>query len=136
MPTWQGYTSPCGGLAFSGQRARCARLILTGVPEANTSLQGSSKTNMFTVRCFKPHTNLEMGFCFYVLNRGKNTGRPSYSPNPNCFVVSCNTREEREQLFWACKALHINRRFHPYLRGSVIEFIVIAEVLKKNTVLI
>lgn len=85
---------------------------------------------MFKVRCFKPYQKLELGHNFYVLNRGLNSGRPSYSPNPNCFVVSCNTREEREQLFWACKALHINYCFRPHLVGSVIELLRIGDFRK------
>lgn len=88
---------------------------------------------MFTVKCFRPHTNLAMGHNFYVLNRGYNSGRPSYSPNPNCFVVSCQTREERDQLFWACKALHLNGVFKQYLVGSVVELIRIKDFTKLLT---
>lgn len=68
-----------------------------------------------------------MGYNFYVLNRGYNSGRPSYSPNPNCFVVSAETEQKRLELFWACKALHLNGRFKQYLVGSVIELLRIGD---------
>lgn len=68
-----------------------------------------------------------MGYNFYVLNRGYNSGRPSYSPNPNCFVVSTETEQERLELFWACKALHLNGRFKHHLVGSVIELLRIGD---------
>jgi hypothetical protein len=75
---------------------------------------------MYTVKCFKPENKLALGYSFYVLNRGENSGRPSYSPNPNCFVVSTQTEEDRLILFYACQALHLNGRFRPHLIGSVI----------------
>jgi len=82
---------------------------------------------MFTVKCFRPYVNLPEGYKFYVLNRGYNSGRPSYSSNPNCFVVSCETEQERLELFWACKALHLNGRFKHHLVGSVIELLRITD---------
>ena len=63
------------------------------------------------------------GFKFYILSRGENAGRPSFGPNPNCFVVWTNTQDDCYRIYFACKALFVGRRFYPYLTGSVIQLL-------------
>ena len=72
------------------------------------------------------------GFHFFVLNKGLNSGKPLLDPCPNCFVCSCNTEEEKENLYWIFFALWQGKRFHQLLIGSVIPFIKIKET--KNLV--
>ena len=55
---------------------------------------------------------------FYVLNKGKNAGRPSKKPICNSFVVFTNTEEETEKLYWICNFLHHGNSFKPYLTGA------------------
>ena len=66
-------------------------------------------------------------FHFFVLCKGNNSGRPSYQPNPNCFVVSAATRAELEHLYWLSFAAWQGRAFYILLRGSVIPFIRICD---------
>jgi hypothetical protein len=70
----------------------------------------------------KPH--------FYILNKGLNSGRPMNEPCPNCFIVSLNTEEQRESLYYLCLSLQIGRYFHYYFKGSVIPFITIGDAKK------
>lgn len=66
-------------------------------------------------------------FQFYVLNKGKNSGRPSHSSNVNCFVVKCQSSEELEQCYTICFVLWKGRLFDRFLCGSVVEFIRLRE---------
>lgn len=70
----------------------------------------------------KPH--------FYILNKGLNSGRPMNDPCPNCFVVTTESEEQRESLFYLCQSLHIGRYFNYYIKGSVIPFITINDTRK------
>ena len=55
-------------------------------------------------------------------------------PCPNCFVVTTNSKDLRESLFYLCLALKAGKYFSYYLKGSVIPFICIADarVVIKN----
>ncbi len=63
------------------------------------------------------------GFHFFVLNKGLNSGKPLLEPCPNCFVLSCASEEQKENLYWICFALWQGKRFHQLFVGSCIEFI-------------
>ena len=67
------------------------------------------------------------GFHFFVLNKGLNSGKPLLEPCPNCFVCSCTSEEQKENLYWICFALWQGKRFHQLFVGSCIEFIRIKE---------
>jgi hypothetical protein len=67
---------------------------------------------------------------FYILNKGLNSGRPMNEPCPNCFVVTTDTIEERDSLFYLSLGLKEGRYFTYYLRGSVILFITIDDTRK------
>lgn len=81
---------------------------------------------MFQVKTYKADLKIQ-AHQFYVLSKGENAGRPSKLPNVNSFVVSVDTAEERDQLFWLCYALWKGGNFYQYLRGSVVPFITIRE---------
>lgn len=106
-------------------RAKWSRQILTGVPDAKKNPQGSGANSMihFNIKCFNPEKNEMPGFKFYILSRGNNAGRPSFGPNPNCFVVWTNQQEDCYRIFYACKALFVTHRFRRMLSGSVIQLI-------------
>jgi len=65
-----------------------------------------------------------------LLNKGLNSGRPMNEPCPNCFVISTETEEMRESLFYLSLSLKEGRYFSYYLRGSVILFITIDDTRK------
>lgn len=82
-----------------------------------------------TIKCFR-QKHQPGQHEFYVLNKGKNSGKPLHSPCPNCFVVHCRSEEEYETYYWLCYALWQGHTFRPHLIGSVIEFIRLPEFKK------
>lgn len=84
------------------------------------------------IKCYSKSQTLPQHH-FFVLSKGNNSGRPSHTACPNCFIVSAATLEETEQLYWLTYAMWKGRAFHQYLRGSVIPFISIHEYRKLIT---
>ena len=76
----------------------------------------------FSVRCFKEGSPVPV-YAFFILSKGRNTGRPSFTPCPNCFVFACESKTELQSYYWLVYSLWAAGKFHPYLCGSVIEFI-------------
>ena len=70
----------------------------------------------------KPH--------FFVLNKGKNSGKPLLLPCPNCFKVEAENEEFKETLYWVSFALWRSKAFHPFLIGTAIPFIRINDFKK------
>ncbi len=66
---------------------------------------------------------------FFILNKGNNSGKPLTVPCPNCFVIQfqCEEKEE-EKCYWLSYSLWQSKAFYPFLRGSVIPFIVLRDV--------
>lgn len=64
---------------------------------------------------------------FYVLCKGENSGKPMKDPCPNCFSIECNSVDDFNYWFWLSWGLWKSKRFHVYLRGSVIPFIRICD---------
>ena len=65
---------------------------------------------------------------FFILNKGNNSGKPLLSPCPNCFVIQFQCPEEKEQVYWLLYSLWQSNAFYPFLRGSVIPFIVLRDI--------
>jgi hypothetical protein len=70
----------------------------------------------------KPH--------FFILNKGNNSGKPLLSPCPNSFVIQFQSETNKEQIYWLLYSLWQYKAFYPYLRGSVIPFVVLRDVKK------
>ena len=68
----------------------------------------------------KPH--------FFILNKGNNSGKPLTAPCPNCFVIQFQNEIEKEQVYWLMYSLWQSKAFYPFLRGSVIPFVVLRDV--------
>jgi len=68
----------------------------------------------------KPH--------FFILNKGNNSGKPLTAPCANCFVIQFQNETEKEQVYWLLYSLWQSNAFYPFLRGSVIPFIVLRDV--------
>ena len=66
----------------------------------------------------------------YILNRGRNAGKPLRQPCPNCFILYCSSPEEMETVYWTFYALWKNGFFHPHLCGSVIEMLRLSDLKK------
>ena len=65
---------------------------------------------------------------FFILNKGNNSGKPLFAPCPNCFVICFQCEEEKEQIYWLLYSLWQSKAFYPFLRGSVIPFVVLRDV--------
>ena len=59
----------------------------------------------------------------YILNRGRNAGKPLFEPCPNCFILYVRDTEELETYYWTFYAFWKHGFFHPHLCGSVIEML-------------
>jgi hypothetical protein len=68
----------------------------------------------------KPH--------FFILNKGNNSGKPLTAPCANCFVIQFQNETEKEQVYWLMYSLWQSNTFYPFLRGSVIPFVVLRDV--------
>jgi len=68
----------------------------------------------------KPH--------FFILNKGNNSGKPLLAPCPNCFVIQFQNEIDKEQVYWLMYSLWQSNAFYPFLRGSVIPFVVLRDV--------
>ena len=81
----------------------------------------------FILKSYNQKTEIENPH-FFILNKGNNSGKPLLSPCPNCFVIQFQCEENKEQLYWLLYSLWQSKSFYPYLRGSVIPFIVLRDV--------
>lgn len=80
----------------------------------------------FLLKTYNPKNETEVPH-FYILNKGKNSGKPLKESCPNCFVISTTTEEEKKFLYSLCFGLWKAKSYEHYLRGSVIEFITIGD---------
>ena len=67
---------------------------------------------------------------FFIQNRGNHSGRALHNPISNCFVVTTETEEQRESLYYLCQSLQVGQYFKFYIIGSVIPFIRIDDIRK------
>lgn len=68
---------------------------------------------------------------FFILNKGLNSGKPLNESCANCFVIVFSSSEERENLYWTAVSLWKSKFWHPFLVGSVIPFLRLAEFKKE-----
>ena len=65
---------------------------------------------------------------FFILCKGNNSGKPLLSPCPNCFSIQFQSEADKEQVYWLIFCLWQSKTFYPYLRGSVIPFIILRDM--------
>ena len=65
---------------------------------------------------------------FFILNKGLNSGKPLRSSCPNCFVLVATDQDEKDFYFWLSFGLWKSKAYHPFLMGSVIEFLRIKDL--------
>jgi len=80
----------------------------------------------FTLRCPRPGA-AALSSTFFILSRGHNAGRPSYSPNPNCFALSCEV-PDLARYYWLVYALWMTGSFGPCIMGTAIPFVRLRDV--------
>ena len=81
----------------------------------------------FIVKSHHPGVDYSMPH-FFILNKGNNSGKPLTVPCPNCFVIQFQCEEVKEQIYWLSYSLWQSKAFYPFLRGSVIPFVVLRDV--------
>ncbi len=67
---------------------------------------------------------------FFILNKGLNSGRPSLTPNVNCFICSAENENHHNRYYWLSYALWATGKFRQCLMGSVIPFIRIDDTVQ------
>lgn len=60
---------------------------------------------------------------FFILNKGKNSGKPCRESWANCFVFLSDDENENDFYFFLILGLWELHIFKPYLSGSVVNFI-------------
>ena len=66
----------------------------------------------------------------FILNRGRNAGKPLQEPCPNCFIIYCKDENEVENYYWTFFSLWKSKFFHRFLCGSVIDMLRITDLKK------
>lgn len=79
------------------------------------------------IKCYNPATNYS-GPTFYLLCKGNNSGKPSYTPFTNSFVVQADDQDTLEYIYWMCWGFWQCKKFHHLLLGSVIPYIRLSDM--------
>lgn len=72
-----------------------------------------------------------LGEHFYILCKGKNSGKPLLQPCANCWVLQFSSKQDRENYYWMAYTLWQSRFWHYFLVGSVIPFLRLFEFKKE-----
>ena len=83
--------------------------------------------SIFSIKSHRPGVVYSMPH-FFILNKGNNSGKPLAVPCPNCFVIHFQSEKMKEQIYWLSYSLWQSKAFYPFLRGSVIPFVVLRDV--------
>ena len=81
----------------------------------------------FSIKSHRPGIVYSMPH-FFILNKGNNSGKPLLASCPNCFVIQFQCEGEKEQIYWLSYSLWQSKAFYPFLRGSVIPFVVLRDI--------
>ena len=66
----------------------------------------------------------------FILNKGMNSGKPQKQPFTNSFVIMFPDEKDAETVYWLAYSLWMSNFWHPFLIGSVIPFLRIADFKK------
>ncbi|MFY7740581.1 MAG: DUF6943 family protein [Flavobacterium sp.] len=69
--------------------------------------------------------------CFFILNKGMNSGKPQNEPYTNSFVVIFDNKEDCENIYWIAYSLWKTKFWHQHLVGSVISFLRLPDFKKE-----
>jgi len=79
------------------------------------------------IRCYNPNFPIPP-YCFFMLCKGENAGKPSFKPWPNSFMIICPDEYYYDFYFWLFYGLWHTGSFKVRHHGSVIPFINIPDV--------
>ena len=89
-----------------------------------TRVMLKNKVRTYDVQQATPKTAI------FILNRGRNAGKPLRQPCPNCFIIYCKDENEVENYYWTFFSLWKSKFFHRFLCGSVIDMLRITDLKK------
>ena len=84
----------------------------------------------FIIKTHKADT-MYLGEHFYILCKGKNSGKPLMQPCANCWVLQFRNKQEFENYYWMAYTLWQSKFWHYFLVGSVIPFLRLFEFKKE-----
>jgi hypothetical protein len=84
-------------------------------------LKSKIKTHKVGVTYNQPH--------FFILNKGLNSGKPFKHYVCNSFVFLADNKDERDYYYFMLLGIWELRLFRPYLKGSVIEYVRLGDVI-------
>jgi hypothetical protein len=112
----------------SGDRTALPLCFADNRSTANTQLvHKTNNMKQFTLKTYRNSASVELN-SFYILNKGMNSGRPHPKPFVNSFTFIAESPEEMEIFYWITFAAWQGKLFHPYIKGSVIPFVIILDV--------
>jgi hypothetical protein len=86
-----------------------------------------AKFKQFRLKTYREGLQLSQPH-FFILSKGRNSGKPLKVACPNCFVCFAHSEQDKERLYWLCFGLWKSKAFHYFLHGSVIEFVRLQEL--------
>ncbi len=84
----------------------------------------------FTIKTHKTD-RMYLSEHFYILCKGKNSGKPLMQPCANCWVLQFTNKQEFENYYWMAYTLWQCKFWHYFLVGSVIPFLRLVEFKKE-----
>jgi hypothetical protein len=82
------------------------------------------------IKCHKPNA-MYLGEHFYILCKGRNSGKPLLEPCANCWVLQFPNKQECENYYWMAYTLWQSKFWHYFLVGAVIPFLRLFEFKKE-----
>ncbi len=80
------------------------------------------------IKTYKLNSTHDSNHQFFILSKGNHAGRPMEKPCPNCFIVTADNEQHKDQLYWICYSIWKSGAYFPLLCGSVIPFLHINDV--------
>lgn len=84
----------------------------------------------FIIKTHKAN-KMYLGEHFFILCKGKNSGKPLFEPCANCWVILFPNKQERENHYWMAYTLWQSKFWHYFLVGSIIPFLRLFEFKKE-----
>lgn len=84
----------------------------------------------FSIKTHRPGTGYLTPHLF-ILNKGRNSGKPLREACPNCLVIRFQDWEDLDSFYWLAYSLWKANFWHYYLVGSVIPFLRLFEFKKE-----
>ena len=80
----------------------------------------------FTIKYYRPGAGVPPA-AFFILSRGRNAGRPSFSANRNCYLFTC-AEQDLSYYYWLVYGLWDARHFTHLLHGTCVQLMFIDDL--------